>query len=136
MEAAHVPEPSIKERPLDQFQLALQALHEGESLNETELYNLSLLFQTKYIDAFFTSKKAAEEQMTEWIIDGFTKTFRDFWTENKLDEEAATGEGFRDLCLLALKEQDDKKQRVIFEEVSRRLKDDMLIKEKGNGLIH
>ncbi|KKR04239.1 MAG: hypothetical protein UT30_C0010G0003 [Candidatus Uhrbacteria bacterium GW2011_GWF2_39_13] len=126
-EASRIPS-SPKERPLDQFQLALESLNEGGPLTEAELHKLSFLVQTKYIDTFFPSKEEAEEGITKWIMGGFSAKFRDFWVENKISEEG--GEGFRDLCLGALKEKDSQRQRVIFEELSLRLGDDMLKKEE------
>ena len=58
--------------------------------------------------------------------------FRDMWENNKVETDGE--EGFRDLCLRTLKENDPQKQRLLLEKMSRRLKDDMFSTEKGSSV--
>src|SRR3989338_6134902 len=104
---------SIQDPRMKQFEKPLHDLREGEPLSEEELHTLSYFIQNKYIETFFPLKEKAEEQMLQWITEGFASTFRELWSNNgkTLNEE----EGFRDLCLQALKEESPQKQRMLFE---------------------
>lgn len=134
MEAAPAFKPLKEERPLDQLQDAIDRLYNGEPLREIDLYKLFLRVQQVYGDAFPTSNKDEQPPLLTWIDKGGPKTFREMWENNEVETDGE--EGFRDLCLRTLKENDPQKQRLLLEEMSRRLKDDMFSTEKGDVTIH
>lgn len=120
MEAAPGIQPSLKERPLDKLQDAICRLQNNNPLEEGDLYKLSLFVQQKYGDAFPSSEEEELPPLLKWIEkkDG-PKKFRELW------EHKEEGEEFRNLCFRAIQEEDEKKQRALFEEMSQRLGDGM-----------
>ena len=116
---------SLSEYPMDYMAKALEVLNEGRLLNTEELLRLSNLVQVNYLDALpvWEDEDKEDNRVDRWFeaSEGGAATFRLLWNENPTPEGGE--EGFRDLCLKALKETEPKRKREIFEEMSQRIGD-------------
>ena len=95
----------------------------GDFKKENPPPDPSILIQSVYLEAFISKDDPdIDEKSLGWVVKMSSK-FRELWENNTFFE--GDEEGFQDLCLRILKEEDKQKQLLLLKEMSRRLGDGM-----------